>query len=307
MPLDPDTRALLRAWRRRPAPREPWRFRLALGVVLVLHALFAVVAWREMQPRPGRELVRVRLDDALQVRFIERPRETAPSPAPSLPPPAAPPRPARGAPGEGTVTGAGSGTGRRPAADAPSPRAPPRLYDRTGQPLLPAIAASAGSTPGYVQRLPQGDARVMRHDSPIRYRATRFDDDFPPPGETIVGQAVRRALDATHTGEHKQVDLGRGVHLKCKTLFGIPTPMCGMPPAPPSRKDGDERLNMAPAPLARELAPPRRTLSECIALYRAGKPLPHGCPVDTPGRAVDAECGEARQAGKPLPPHCGKP
>lgn len=183
--------------------------------------------------------------------------------------------------------------------------AAPRLYDRTGQPLLPAGAATtAAPTPGYVQRMPQGDSRVMSHDSPIKYKATRFEEYFPPPDETIVGQTVRRALSATHTNEHKPVDLGHGIHLKCKTLLGIPTPMCVMPPAPPSKKDGDERLDMAPAPLAKELAPPSRKLSECIALYRDGKPLPHGCPVDTPARAVDAECTEARQAGKPPPPHC---
>lgn len=193
-----------------------------------------------------------------------------------------------------------------PAASVSIPK--PRLYDRTGQPLLPAGAAgSAPPKPGYVQRMPQGDTQVMRHDTPIEYQATRFERYFPPPDETLAGQSVRRALSATHTNEHESVDLGHGIHLECKTLLGIPTPMCAMPPAPPSKKDGDERLNMAPAPLAKELEPPRRKLSECIALYRAGKPLPHGCPVDTPERAVDAECGEARKAGKPLPAHCRKP
>jgi hypothetical protein len=204
----------------------------------------------------------------------------------------------------------------RPATNAttaslPAPAASaapaPRLFDRTGQPLLPAPSAAAAATPGYVQRMPQGDAQVMRHDDPVKYKATRFDSAFPPPDETILGQTLRSALRATRTGQSKDVGLGHGVHLKCKTLFGIPTPDCAMPPAPPSKKDGDERLNMAPAPLAKELAPPKRALSECIALYRDGKPLPHGCPVDTPDRAVDAECDEARQTGKPMPAHCRKP
>jgi hypothetical protein len=199
-------------------------------------------------------------------------------------------------------------TASLPTPAASSPPAPLHLFDRTGQPLLPARAAStAAPAPGYVQRLPQGDSRVMSHDTPIRYQATRFEKNFPPPDETIVGQDIRRALSATHSNENKSVGLGHGIHLKCKTLFGIPTPMCGMPPAPPSKKDGDERLNMAPPPLASELAPPKRELSECIALYRAGKPLPHGCPVDTPRRSVDAECGEAKRAGQPLPAHCRKP
>lgn len=301
-PLDDNTRALLRAWRARRPPREPWRFRLVLGVVLALHLLFAAVVWWEMQPHVARGVVRVTLHDALQVRFIEA--------APALTPPPALPRP--------TARAAAPATRPRPVAKAPAgvpsappapaPTAPLRLVDRTGQPLLPAPAASAApAVPGYIQRMPQGDAQVMRHDSPVTYQSTRFNQYFPPPDETVAGQGLRRALSKTHTGEDASVDLGHGVHLKCKTLFGIPTPMCGQPPAPPSKKDGDERLDMAPPPLARELAPARRDLAGCIAIYRAGKPLPHGCPVDTPARAVDAECGEARQAGKPLPAHCLRP
>jgi len=300
-PLDEDTRALLRAWRQRTPPRDPWPARLGIVLMLALHGLFALVVWWEMQPPDAREVVRVRSAGALQVRLIERPRRPAPAPPPVPGPPAARAMPPR--------------VRERPRADAitanvptPVPASTPSLYDRTGQLVLPAGAATvAQPNPGYIQRMPQGDSRVMSHDTPVKYKATRFEPYFPPPHETIAGQSVRRVLSATHTNEHKSVDLGHGIHLKCKTLFGIPTPMCVMPPAPPSRKDGDERLNMASAPLATELAPPRRELSECIALYRDGKPLPHGCPVDTPARAVDAECGEARKAGKPLPAHCHRP
>lgn len=298
--LDEDTRALLRAWRQRPMPREPWRLRLAAGVVLALHGLFAAVVWWEMRPQPSPAWVAVQLDTPLHVRLIERPRAMPSAPSPPHVPAKAPSPPAHEPPSRHAMTA-------RLAAPPPTP--PPRpalqLFDRTGQPLLPATAASTPGTPGYVQRLPQGDSQVMRHDSPIPYHATRFEQAFPSPHETLLGQAIRRAKGATHTGEHASVNLGHGVHLKCTTLFGIPTPMCKMPPAPPSRKDGDERLDMAPAaPLAKELKPPSRSLSECIAAYRAGKPLPQGCPVDTPDRAVDAECDEMRRGGGPLPLHC---
>lgn len=302
-PLDEDTRALLRAWRAGPAPRDPWRLRLALAVAL-LHGLFAAIVWWEMRPHPGHAVVQVRLDDALQVRWVEAPRPVATPPLPSLPPPSPQRTPLR----KRERPARDAMTASFPASPAPTPRARPRLFDRTGQPLLPATAATVAATPGYVQRMPQGDMQVMHHDDPIKYQTTRFEQAFPSAHETIVGEGVRGLLRKTHTGQSTSVNLGHGIHLKCKTLFGIPTPDCGMPPAPPSKKDGDERLDMAPAaPLAKELAPPKRNLAQCIAFYREGKPLPQGCPVDTPVRAVDAECGEARQAGKPLPAHCAKP
>ncbi|MGC1547062.1 MAG: hypothetical protein WA777_00885, partial [Rhodanobacter sp.] len=80
--------------------------------------------------------------------------------------------------------------------------------------------------------------------------------------------------------------------------LGIPTPECGMPPAAPPSTDGDERLNMASTPLAADPhAPKPPSVEECIAVYRANKPLPYGCPVDTPTRAVDAELRERAARG----------
>jgi hypothetical protein len=183
----------------------------------------------------------------------------------------------------------------------------PKLFDRNGQPLLPPSPASVATpAPDYIPRLPQGDAEVMRHDDPIQYRSTRFEQYFPPSHETLLGQTVRGVLRSTHTGDSKSVDLPGGVHLKCKTLLGIPTPMCQDPPAAPPKKDGDERLSMAPAqPLAKSLhGPPPPSEAQCIALYRDGKPLPWGCPVDTPSRAVDAECVARYRAGKSLAGRC---
>ncbi|MHB1271965.1 MAG: hypothetical protein ACYCZD_04200 [Rhodanobacter sp.] len=70
-----------------------------------------------------------------------------------------------------------------------------------------------------------------------------------------------------------------------------PAPAMRPPPAPPSAKEGDERLSMAPArPLAIDPhAPAPPGVEACIAMYRAGQPLAPGCPVDTPDRSVDAE------------------
>jgi hypothetical protein len=275
---DGQTAARLRRRRARHTP-PPRLLRIPFVLALALHVLLALVVWQALRttlPMPARP------NAALMARFVpivlpERvPRRDPPRPGP---PPA--PRVVQ--------------RQRRVATAVPSqPHAATdvtttaTLYDRHGQPLLPAPAASTG-TPDYVQRLPQGDAQVMRHANPLPYQATRLEKYFPPPGESAGGAAVRRLKDAV-VGT-KAVDLPGGLHLKCKTLLGIPTPNCVDPPAPPSAKDGDERLSMAPTrSLAADPQPPAKpALAECIAMYRAGKPLAWGCPVDTPDRAVDDE------------------
>jgi hypothetical protein len=88
-----------------------------------------------------------------------------------------------------------------------------------------------------------------------------------------------------------------GIRIHCAvSLVGLAGGCGGDPPPPPSPKDGDVRMDMAPArPLAPDPhAPPPPPLSHCIALYRAGKPLADGCPSDTPIRAVDEEMREQR-------------
>lgn len=305
VPLGASSRALLRELRWRKPPRERWRPGVALVLVVLLHLLFVGAAWFGMQPSPP-GAARAPRDTALQVRLIAR----IPAPPGAAPPPLrAPPRPPSPVPAREPLA-KGAMTVRVPAPPpVTSATAALRLFDRTGQPLLPAGAASAPTTPGYVAHMPQGDTQVMQHDRPLPYQATRFERDFPRSDESLLGQGIRRAVNATHTNETSTVNLPGGVHLKCKTLLGVPTPFCHDPPPPPSRKDGDERLSMAPAvPLTKQLrqrdAP---GVARCIALYRDGKPLPHGCPVDTPNRAVDAEladCIADYRAGRRLAAHC---
>lgn len=256
-----------------------------LALVLLLHAAFVLVVQQALQVPPVAPVPRT---EALQARFVPfrllppPPVPLPPPPPPRTPPPQAPPRSALSV----------------HMADTRAPAAAP-LVDRTGQPLLPAPAASSGAVPDYVQRLPQGDPQIMRNVDPVRYKATRFEQYFPPVDETAGGAVVRHVVDAVV--KSADVDLPRGIHLECTTVLGIPTPNCRMPPAKPSAKDGDERLSMAPArPLAADPhAPPAPTLAACIALYRAGKPLQDGCPTDTPARAVDAELQQrARDADR---------
>ena len=65
---------------------------------------------------------------------------------------------------------------RTPTPASPTRRGP-GCTTGTARPLLPASAASA-ATPGYVQRMPQGDTQVMQHADPVKYQATRFDQYF---------------------------------------------------------------------------------------------------------------------------------
>ena len=258
-----------------------------LVVVVLLHVLFLLVARQALLTKVPPQLP---VSPALQARFVP----ILLTPQPAAPPPVTlPKRPAAQRP---TVVA-------RPRSDvhATAVAPPPALLlrDRAGQALLPAHSASTGATPDYVQRAPQGDTRIMRNVDPVPYRATRFEKYFPPPDESAGGALVR------HVGEAllktREVDLPRGVHLKCKTLLGIPTFDCMMPPPPPSTKDGDARLSMAPTkPLAVDPhASPPPSVAACIALYRAGKPLAWGCPADTPNRAVDEELHQRAAGANP--------
>ncbi|MDE3072558.1 MAG: hypothetical protein KGJ63_07455 [Pseudomonadota bacterium] len=294
MPLDAATRAMLWQLRGRKSPSDRRQWWLVLPAVVLLHGLFMLLVWHEMRPPAAAPtVVHLRLDQSLQLRFVASAPAATVRPAPAMrpPPPPAPARRIHAPPAAAAMTL------RLPT---PGPPRTLRLYDRDGQPLLPAQAASA-STAGLASPALSGDTRIMRHTDPVRYRATRFERYFPPPGETLGGAAVRHVVEAVV--KSTAVDLPRGIHLKCTTVLGIPIPNCIDPPAPPSAKEGDERLSMAPArPLAIDPhAPAPPGVAACIAMYRAGRSLAQGCPVDTPGRSVDAELRMRRAgaAGRP--------
>lgn len=282
-PLDESTRARLRELRWREARSERRSRWLALAVAALLHLPFMLVIWFEMRP-PALAPRPVQREEVLQVRFITR----AP-PAVVPPPPAAPPRTL---PKPREPVSKDAMTVQLPS---PKPADTTRLYDQNGEPRLPAPVASA-PTPGYVQNRPQGDLQIMQHDSPIKYQATRFDDDWNGKGNA-VDNALQKLVDKTTV--KKTISLPGGVRIHCGISIAMLAGGCGGdPPPPPSAKDGDERLSMAPAkPLAADPhAPKPPGVEACIAMYRAGKPLEWGCPIDTPNRAVDAELRD-RAAG----------
>jgi hypothetical protein len=294
-PLDGPTLAVLRQLRWRKSPPDHRQLWLALVVAALLHVLFVWVTWQEMRPPPSPPVAHVQRNEVLQIRFIARaaPAAVEPPPPPALP--ALPPRP-RVVLKHVEPVSKDAMTVQLPAAPS-STAPPPQLFDKNGLPLLPTTASSApaASAPGYVQGVPTGDTQIMQNKDVVKYQGTRFNGDWG--GGNVVDRALQKAVDKT-TVTHT-FTLPKGVHIHCGISLAMLAGGCGGdPPAPPSAKDGDERLNMAPAQsLAPDpQAPKPPSVEACIAMYRAGKPLANGCPVDTPIRAVDAELRE-RAAG----------
>jgi hypothetical protein len=288
--LDGPTRAMLHTLRWRREPLDKRRLWVGLSLTALLHLVFVLVAYHALQVRPKPLEVDAPSQDVLQIRFLTTAPATPPPPPPTMPAPA-PSKPLR------LVR---EGTRPPPAAPppaptmtvvdhsqppAPTPTAAPRLYNDNGSVILPTGAGNPSTpAPGYVQGMPKGDTQIMRSQDPVKYKATRLDKYFPPPNENLLQAGLRHALSPLNAMH--EVNLPGGTHLKCTFLGG-----CQDPPPPPSRKDGDERLSMAPAaPLVKGLNPPKPiSLEQCIAIYRAGDPLPYGCPMDTPNQSADAE------------------
>ncbi|WP_426687457.1 hypothetical protein [Rhodanobacter ginsengiterrae] len=269
--------------------------------MLVLHALFALMLWYEMQPKPAQLAVaHIDTDQALTVRLIDHsdtPRAVQP---PALPPPTSPQRvrPPRVRPV----------IHEKPRRDAmvvqdhqatPAPSAI-SLFAKDGSVRLPP-GTTGGMATASAEARPADDRRIMQHDSNrMHYKATRFEKYFPPPNETAGGAVGRHVGDAL-----KEIAKSVCDPKKPSTASNL---LCGAPPLPPSPKDRDERLNLPPPPLADDPHPaPSLPLATCIAEYKADKPLSYGCPVNTPELAFQAEmreCIELFRAGKRLKTWC---
>ena len=296
---------MLHQLRWRKAPPNRGRRWLALGIVLVLHVLFGWLTWHEMQLGKAAALAREERSGALLVRLIPH-AATPPGPAaapelvpPPPPEPAPPPRPVNRpvvheAPAKNAMT---VSLPPEPPAPASSIAAPPQpdLYNAAGQPALPATASTATPAPegDYVRQMPQGDAKIMQHSTTVPYQATRFEKDWHKRGGSSVDDALQKGVDKSTVSHTFHVAPGVRIHCSI-SLLALGGGCGGDPPPPPPSNDGDMRMNMAPASQLAPGSPPPKTISvaECIAIYRAEKPLPQGCPVDTPTRAVDAEMQE---------------
>lgn len=267
---------------------------LVLASVLVLHALFALALWHEMQPRPPQAEVPGHDDQVLIVRILDH----ASTPPPAQPPPElAPPRrtvPARVHP----VTHEKPRRDAMVVQDHEAAAAPATVNLRLPPMTMDAPAtAHAKAKPAK----PADDRRIMQHDSNrMHYKATRFEKYFPPPNETAGGALGRHIGDALKKIAKSMCDPD-----KPSTASNL---LCGAPPIPPSPKEGDERLNLPPPSLAGDPHPVKPLpLSTCIAEYKNTKPLSYGCPINTPDLAFQAEmreCIDLFRAGKRLKTWC---
>ncbi|MHC1479659.1 hypothetical protein ACYJW8_05365 [Frateuria aurantia] len=165
---------------------------------------------------------------------------------------------------------------------------------------MPSPSAPPGAPGHYISlRTPAStDVSVSRSVS-IEYHRTRFDKDWVPDNENALDTLSRRIEEKLES--HHKLHLPGGVSFHCDT--GAPSGSAtqglgallpfgchGEAPPPASARDGDARLNQAPA---RALGGPA-TATSAPAL-----PSPVVAPIDS-----TAMCATARIAGGPLPPGC---
>jgi hypothetical protein len=278
-------------------------------LVLLLHVLFALALWYAMKPRLAQPSVtHDDVDHALVIRLIEpssTPR-TAEAPAPPMPParqqviPRQPP-PTREKPHRDAMVLQDHQAAPAPVASVATPPTS-SVFAKDGSVRLTPTQTAYPTTTAKAKP-PRGpdDRQIMQHDSNrMQYKATRFEQYFPPPGETAGGAVGRHIGD-----ELKKIGKSMCDPKNPATLTNL---LCGPPPRPPSAKDRDERLNLPSAPLVADPHPPKpRPLASCIAEYKADKPLSYGCPIDTPDLAFKAEmreCIDLFRAGKRLKTWC---
>jgi len=307
-PIDAATIASLHAIGHRPPPRHHVRNILAMGAAIILHVFIVLLVRYEMQPRlltsyaplPDR-------DDVLEVRFIEPPKAVAPAaaaPPPQVvepPPKVRSPEATRPEPPRPKKKDDDDAPAPSPAPATPQAPATPAIFGTDGSIAMPKQGAGSATQADFVARKPTDDSGIMSHKTTVTYKETRFEQDWAPRDENALNKGLRRAMESTTV--KKTIDLGHGTRINCATVFFVlPVGCGGEAPSKAAKKDGDVRLNMAPAnPAVKDLPdqPPPPSEAECIAAFRAEKPLMQGCPSDTPLKAMDQENAEReRRAGK---------
>ncbi len=265
---------------------ERRRRRSALTIVLVLHLLFAIAAYRAAQwHRPDAAPVPLAADGVMHLRLIDKgPAPIAAVAAPEPPPARAasiPSAPAPAAPAGTTsaVPPAAAAAARsEPERDEPAPR----WIDRSGAPRLPAPVAAPGT---FSNRPPRetGVPDPLAHRSPLPYAPTRFEKDWAPRDETLGGQWLRE-----HTVS-RTVDLPQGYQVRCTWMLILGGCGWGKAPQatieelkamradPPMPRSGSGLVDTVPAAPAPDPRAPALPLDLSL-------PPPLALPAPPPGR-----------------------
>ncbi len=185
-------------------------------------------------------------------------------------------------------------TAKQPAAGQAGDKGDKGKLQGTGQPGANQPGADRGEKQGalggYVQLKPHGDTDIMRHGTPnIGYKATRFEQDWAPEGESSIDTALRHAVEKT-TVSHT-FHLPRGVRIKCAVMPLLPIALLGCGnPDPPAKALDDKVYDRLHLKSANPVAPS----------VPASSPAPAAmAPIDN-----SAECSVARVSGAPPPPGC---
>lgn len=219
--FDREGHALLRAqYRRRPPPQWP-HIMLAIGAVLLLHALLFVALWFGSRPTPGHWPLPHR--QAIEVELIE------PAPPPAVVVGSALP----GAPAA-SVERTVARIERHSVAPLPEPAPTPtttatplRLYAPDGALLLPKsdFAAAPAATPAYVAPPPHGNLDLHPR-LPLTYKPTPFEKAWVPDHEDALSRLVRKTM------VEKTVRLPGNVVMKCVAVPLALLAGCGFGPPP---------------------------------------------------------------------------
>lgn len=100
----------------------------------------------------------------------------------------------------------------------------PELFDKQGRVVMPAIAADDPAAFGARKPAPDYRPDPMSHESPLPYQPTRFDRDWKPDGETLLGEWVRKL------SKESSYDTKYGTRVTCKAFLFLMA--CGWGPAP---------------------------------------------------------------------------
>jgi hypothetical protein len=278
LPFDYEGRAWLRSvrWRRPPYDRRGIAVAFVVALLLHLIGLWFVRDWMRLRVAPEDR------SDVIVVSLVE-PVEPVLSPPPPIdevePLQVSAPTPARPSARRATPrTNRAPATPAAPVADS-TPQV--RLYAPDGRLDLPKLEAEPAMGPFFEFRAPKVVASpILRHDSPLPYTATKFEEYWPSDDETLLDEFIRRNIVS------KTMRTKDGGQITCTWVLFIGG--CGFGYAPPN-PEGLKKLRFE-APLkavtvrrAEQAAAAAAAAEETPPVLNLNLPVPEEKPVEGDG------------------------